>query len=147
MGSEGFRVEIGVFGEGPRGEDARELDEMGAAVVNRWLSGAEISNVLARYDLVVLSHIQASQSGVAATAFGAGVPVVATPVGGLVEQVIDGITGIMADRADSDALAEAIKQMILNPEFYNATCRNLIRTSDERSMSRFIQDVISQGLA
>ena len=89
---------------------------------------------------------RSSQSGVAATALGAGLPVVATPVGGLIEQIKDGQTGILAARADAPALAQAIKRLLLDPPLYRAICENIQQTGDERSMRRFVENCVSHAL-
>jgi glycosyltransferase involved in cell wall biosynthesis len=140
---EGIAVEIGVFGEGRLGAAEPRLRAMGAEVVNRWLDASEIGPILARHHAVILSHSDASQSGVAAAAFGAGLPVVATPVGGLIEQIQDGTTGSLALRADAPALASAIKRLLLDPEFYQAISANIIRTRESRSMAKFVKDSVS----
>ncbi len=50
---------------------------------------------------------------VVAAAYGAGLPVVATPVGGLAEQVVDGTTGVLARGSTSAAdFADAIRRLI-----------------------------------
>jgi glycosyltransferase involved in cell wall biosynthesis len=87
----GIAVELGVFGEGDLGSSAERLSVMGAEVINRWLTEAEISVLLPRFHVMVLSHVEASQSGAAAAALGAGLPVIATPVGGIIEQITDGV--------------------------------------------------------
>ena len=139
---EGISVTVGVFGEGPLGENAARLLQMGAEIVNRWLTSEEIAAALDHYHAVVLSHTEASQSGVAASAFGAGVPVVATPVGGLVEQVVDGVTGILAQRANAIHLSAALKRLF-EPQMYRATCASLQRRGDGHSMRRFVTDIVS----
>src|SRR5262249_15072507 len=103
--AKGLNFQIGVFGDGELGESAGRLSVLGAEVVNRWLDASEIATALARYDVMVVCHTEASQSGVVAMALGAGLPVVATPVGGLVEQITDGHTGVLARRVDATALA------------------------------------------
>jgi len=143
---EGIAVQIGVFGEGSLGANAKRLGRMQAEVVNRWLSEAEIADLLVRYHAMVLSHTEASQSGVIATAFGAGLPVIATPVGGLIEQVRDGVTGVVARRTDAMALAEAVKRLLLDRNFYHVTCANISRLSEERSMARFVRDIVRCAL-
>jgi glycosyltransferase involved in cell wall biosynthesis len=143
---DGMEVEAGVFGEGALGHNADRLKALGAEVVNRWLTETEISDALSRYHALVLSHIEASQSGVAAAAFGAGLPVVATPVGGLIEQVFDGINGVMATSADSYSLADAVKRLAADPQLYGAMSRYLRETKAERSMTRFIEDCVSHAL-
>jgi len=141
--ADGISVAIGVFGEGALGKLGTRLRDGEAEVINRWLSPHEISAILAHCHAVVLAHMEASQSGVAAMALAAGVPVIATPVGGLVEQVQDGITGAIADAADAPALAAATKRLLLDPVQYKAVCANIARASGQRSMARFVQDCIA----
>jgi glycosyltransferase involved in cell wall biosynthesis len=136
-------VEIGVFGEGDLGALGARL-RGSAEVVNRWLLPQEISAILARCHAVVLSHTEASQSGVVAMALAAGVPVVATPVGGLVEQVQDGITGTIASSVDASALAAAIKRLLLDPVLYKSVCTNIAQSSSQRSMARFVRDCVAR---
>ena len=143
--SEGIAVELGVFGEGPLGASAQRLEGLGAEVVNRWLGAKEIGAALQRYDAAVLSYVEASQSGVAAAAFGAGMPVIATPVGGLGEQVQDNVTGVVAAAVDARALAEAAKRLFALP-CHAAICGNIRQRSADRSMARFVRDIASVGL-
>jgi glycosyltransferase involved in cell wall biosynthesis len=142
----GVPVEIGVFGEGNLGSCASRLRALGAEVINRWLSETEISEILSRFDVMVLSHVEASQSGVAAAALGSGMPVVATPVGGLIEQVLDGRTGVLALRADALALSEALEDLLLNPVLYNSICAHIAATRESRSMGRFSRECVAHSL-
>jgi glycosyltransferase involved in cell wall biosynthesis len=139
----GLAIELGVFGEGPLGGNAKRLEAMGADVVNRWLAAEEISAVLGRYHAVVLSHTEASQSGIAALAAGQGVPVVANPVGGLVEQIRDGRSGILARSADARGLAEAIAKMAHDPKLYGTILAALAADRERRSMNAFLAGVLT----
>lgn len=143
---EGIAVEFGVFGEGDLGASRARLEAMGAEVINRWLTEAEIGALLPRFHAIVLSHIEASQSGVAAAAYGAGLPVIATPVGGIIEQVEDEVTGVLAARADAKALAEAAKRLLFKPTLYHLICHNLIALKGERSIARFVEDCVSHAV-
>ena len=145
--SRGIRVEFGVFGEGmvESGTFAR-IRRMRGEFVNRWLRDDEIGAILARYDIMVLSHLEASQSGVIAAAHGAGMPVVVTPVGGLIEQIEDGASGLIAHRADAVALADAIVRMMAEPDLYEAIARHIVDTRASRSMARFAEDCVSHAL-
>jgi glycosyltransferase involved in cell wall biosynthesis len=144
--SEGLAVEVGVFGEGELGPNADRLAAMNAEVVNRWLTDDEITAILQRFHTMVLSYVEASQSGVAAAALGAGLPVVATPVGGLTEQIQDGQTGVIASRVDAVALADAIKRLLLDPILYAAVCQSIVSTKDQRSMTRFVQECVARSM-
>lgn len=141
--AEGLPVEVGVFGEGALGRSAERLAAMKAEVVNRWLSNAEIAALLPRYHAMVLAHTAASQSGVAATALGAGLPVVATPVGGLTEQIIDGQTGAIAGEVSAPALAAAAKRLLLDPVFYRSVHDQILQSRDRRSVGRFVEDCVN----
>lgn len=139
----GHLVEAGVFGEGPLGAEASRLRRLGAEVVNRWLSEDEIASILPRYDVMVVSHVESSQSGVVATAFGAGLPVVATPVGGLPEQVEEGVTGLVAAAPSAEALAAAIAGLLVDPELHVALCEGVAARRASRSMARFVSACLS----
>jgi glycosyltransferase involved in cell wall biosynthesis len=138
----GIPVEAGVFGEGDMGAEGARLTALGAEVVNRWLAEDEIASVLVRHDVMVVSHIEASQSGVIATAFGAGLPVVATPVGALPEQVEHGVTGLVADAISAEALSTAIQQLALDHGLYGTLCEGVKASWELRSMQRFVRECV-----
>ncbi|WP_137124341.1 glycosyltransferase family 4 protein [Roseomonas sp. HF4] len=83
----------------------------GVEVRSRWLTEEELPQLIAASDAVVLPYTEASQSGVAPVAHAMGVPVVVTPVGGLVEQVRDDIDGLVARHMTPAALADALGAM------------------------------------
>lgn len=143
---EGVDVEFGVFGEGALDPYADRLQALGAEVVNRWLSEADIAAALRKYHAVVLSHIEASQSGVAATALASNTPTIATPVGGLIEQIQDGETGVLASTADSAGLAEAVKRLFFEPDLYRTVCEGIRSSSAQRSMSSFVRRCAYQAV-
>ena len=142
----GIATEVGVFGEGPLGANAERLSAMNAEVVNRWLAEEEFGAILSRFHAVVLSHTEASQSGVAAAALGAGLPIIVTPVGGLVEQVSCGKNGIIADELNPRALAEAAKRLLLDPVLYRSICDNISKFAEQRAMAHFVEIILSQAL-
>jgi glycosyltransferase involved in cell wall biosynthesis len=119
--SRGIELELEIVGSGNLAPYAAQLDGLAnVAILNKWVSDEEIAGALARCDVVVLPYIEASQSGVATAALGAAIPVVATPVGGLVEQVEDGRTGVLANAVNSHELANAIERLSERPEFYES---------------------------
>jgi glycosyltransferase involved in cell wall biosynthesis len=71
-----------------------------------------VEGLFASHHLVIASYRSATQSGVVPLALAAGRPTVATPVGGLAEQVVDGETGVVSERADAPSFAEAIERAI-----------------------------------
>ena len=137
----GCRIGAGVFGEGELGPEAARLAAFGAEVVNRWLSDEEIAIALERYDVVVVSHVEASQSGVVAAAFGAGLPVVTTPVGGLLEQVTHNVDGLVATETSAQALAASVERISLEGGLYDVLCAGVRKQLDDHSMERFVGEL------
>lgn len=83
-------------------------------VVNRFLSIGEIAEEIGRASLVVAPYNEASQSGVVIAAQSLGRPVIATRVGGMVEDVKDGETGLLVQPRDPGQLADAIRSLVGN---------------------------------
>ena len=80
--------ELRVVGKGPPSRALEALAAMAnVRVENRWVPEAEMGALLAWSDALVLSHRDASQSGVAADAIAARRWIVATRVGGITEQL------------------------------------------------------------
>jgi glycosyltransferase involved in cell wall biosynthesis len=73
-----------------------------------FLELSEVARLFAAADTVALPYARASQSGVLLLAYGFRRPVVAYPVGGLVEAVLDGETGWLCARPDVDGLVQAL---------------------------------------
>jgi glycosyltransferase involved in cell wall biosynthesis len=138
----GVPIEIGVFGEGHLGHESRRLEALGATIVNRWIAEAEIDGIFARYDALVLSHIEASQSGVASVALGSGLPIATTPVGGLTEQVIHEVNGLVADSVTADALAAQIFRLATEAGLYDRLSSMISQGSSQQSMSAFLKRLV-----
>lgn len=81
-------------------------------VHNHFIPDSQIPGFFQQADLVVLPYIEASQSGVIATAYSFAKPVIASAVGGLCEQVDHGQTGLLIPPADAQQLADAILTLL-----------------------------------
>jgi glycosyltransferase involved in cell wall biosynthesis len=66
-------------------------------------------------------------------AMACGVPVVASAVGGLVDTVVHGVTGIHVPPRSPDELARALRGLLADPQL----CRRLGRTGAQRARSRY----------
>lgn len=108
-------IELRVVGQGPETPTLDALRAIPCATVeNRWVPESEVGELLAWADALVLPYHEASQSGAAAAALAAGRWVVATKVGGLVEQ-LDGAASARLCEPRPEALAEAIQSLISAP--------------------------------
>jgi glycosyltransferase involved in cell wall biosynthesis len=142
---EGVPIQVGVFGEGDLQPLAGRLRDLDAEVVNRWIPDREVVRVFARHHAVVVAHTEASQSGVVASAHGLGLPVVATSVGALHEQIEDEVTGLLAATADASCLAAAMKRLALDPDLYDRIVAGIAATRGQRSMERFLSELVTRA--
>jgi len=108
-------AELRVVGSGPESAELAALRALpGVTVENRWVPEAEVRDLLAWADVMVLSHTEASQSGGVAAAQAAGRWIVATRVGGMVEQLGDDPRGRLCD-ATPAALSSALLSLRAAP--------------------------------
>jgi len=105
------------------------LDRNRIRVENRWIAETDIPAILERADLCILPYREASQSGVIPTAFAAGLPVVITPVAGLLEQIKDGDNAVAANGFDAAALATAVHKVLDSPRLYEHLSRGALETA------------------
>ena len=84
---------------------------------NRWIKDEEVSTLVEDATFVVLPYTHATQSGVIPLAYAFSKPVVATNVGCLDEQVVNGETGYLCKGADASSLADAMIKMLDNVEY------------------------------
>jgi glycosyltransferase involved in cell wall biosynthesis len=82
----------------------------------RWIEQEEVASLLDDADFIILPYIEATQSGVIPLAYGMRKPVVATRVGGIPEQVVDGVTGILIPSSSPEAITEAVLGLYSSPE-------------------------------
>jgi glycosyltransferase involved in cell wall biosynthesis len=125
--TKGLMIDVTVAGEGDLQGKKQRLESLGVTVINRWLLEDELSKLLAAHDAVVLTHVEASQSGCAAAALGAGLPVITTPVGGLVEQIVHEVNGLVADRVDAAAIARQVTRMAKDPGLFRSLVQGVVR--------------------
>ncbi len=109
------KVEVRVVGSGPRSAALRRLEDISiVSVENRWVPEAEIGALLGWADVLVLSHLEASQSGVAAAAVAARRWVVATRVGGITEQLRHEKMAVLCS-PDGTSIAQALAGLVGRP--------------------------------
>jgi glycosyltransferase involved in cell wall biosynthesis len=91
----------------PNGVDPNRYE-----IMDRYISQSEVAVLFQRSVVAILPYIEASQSGVAALAFGFGVPVIASRVGGLADMIHDEQDGLLVQPGDSRALAAAVVRFL-----------------------------------
>lgn len=78
---------------------------------------SDVPNLLAGSDLFALATEQEASGTVFVEAAAAGLPVVATDVGGVSEMLQDGVSGILVPLGDSSALTDALRRLIDDKDF------------------------------
>jgi glycosyltransferase involved in cell wall biosynthesis len=119
---------------------------IGDLVVRRieFIPDQDIETYFKGADVAVLPYTYIFQSGVLFLAYGFGVPVIATDVGSLREDVVDGRTGFVCAPRDATALAAAIERYFSSDLYRNLEeRRHQIRrvVSEEHSWARVAEVV------
>ena len=107
-----------VVGDGELREEleayARDLGLDGKAFFTGWRR--DLARLYADLDVVALTSINEGTPVSLIEAMAAGVPVVATGVGGVPDVVVDGETGHLVEAGEVKGMAEAIVELLRNPE-------------------------------
>jgi glycosyltransferase involved in cell wall biosynthesis len=81
-------------------------------------------SIMQSLDVFLITSVTEGLGTIVLEAFAAGVPVVATRAGGLPEMVQDGVTGMLADIKDADALANAVLHILDDSTLRDSLIRN-----------------------
>ena len=105
-----------MIGDGPLRGKCLELLRAAQAEEIAWVPGDrdDIPDLMQGFDLFVLPSLGEGNSNTILEAMACGLPVLATNVGGNIELVEEGKTGMRVPPADPIALAEAIRQYLGN---------------------------------
>jgi glycosyltransferase involved in cell wall biosynthesis len=106
--------------------------------VTFWGRRHDVASLLSRSDLFVLPSLSESCPHALLEAMAAGVPVVATDVGGVPEIVQNGVTGRLVPPRDANGLGDAIREL---------TCDEALRESVRENALRRVRDAYSESEA
>lgn len=106
-----------VVGDGPEREKLeRRAGELGVADSVRFAGVREnVPEVMGLMDVLVLSSLSEGSPNVVLEGMAAGLPIVATRVGGVPELVRDGETGLLVEPGDAAGMAEAALALLDDP--------------------------------
>jgi glycosyltransferase involved in cell wall biosynthesis len=124
-----------IVGYGPEEPRLKEMAKDLGLSDRVWFVGyrQDVWPWLAACDVFALSSDWEGMSNAVLEAMGAGLPVVATAVGGTPDVVVDGVTGLLVPRGDSGALAAALARLVRED---GLRCR-LGAAGQERAWSSF----------
>jgi glycosyltransferase involved in cell wall biosynthesis len=106
-----------LVGHGPLFENTKKLaKELGVASQVEFLGNRrDVPDILAGAQVFVLSSNWEGFPISILEAMRAGLPVIASDVGGVSEAVVDGVTGLVCPPRDPEALGNAIQQLLSDP--------------------------------
>lgn len=136
--SDGGELVVVVGGSGPLESELREqAAALGVSDALRWPGHvASMPRLLSSLDIYVSpAETEALGIGLIEAAV-AGVPTVATNVGGVPEVVVDGETGLLVAPSDPHALANAMLELVRDPERASA----FARAARERCLREFASE-------
>ena len=112
-------VQALIVGGGRRIDEVRQLAEsLGLAGAVHFLGPRpDVPDLLNAMDIFVLPSYSEGVSLALLEAMAAGLPVIATAVGGLPEVVTDGDNGLLIPPRDAEALAGALERLLADPAF------------------------------
>jgi len=125
---------------------ATEAERLGVGdrvtIDDRYLPISEVGPLLRTATVVALPYHTAMASGVLQVAYAFGRPVVATAVGALATDVIDGETGLLVPPSDSAALCGALVKILSDP----AEAKHMGTRARELAMTDFAWEPIAAAL-
>ena len=133
-----------LVGDGPlRSEIENQIARLGLADRVHLLGDrSDVAQLTSGFDLLVLASLHEGSPNAVIEAMAAGVPVVATAVGGTKELIIDGETGYLAPPADSAALADRIVFALKHEDSHAViTSAARSRINAEYGMDRMVESV------
>lgn len=121
--------------------ESRDLPNGGRFEVEaRHISNCEAAALFAKARIVVLPYRDATQSGVALSAFAFGRPVIATRCGGLPDYVIHGHNGLLVDVGSPTAIALASVEALTDNELLESLQEGVRRDCVERLQWKRVAD-------
>jgi glycosyltransferase involved in cell wall biosynthesis len=126
-------AELWLVGDGPRRPALEQLAREGDGVprVKFFPSSPDLRPFWRRAGLLALSSVYEGLPNVVLEAMAAGLPVVATRVGGIPEAVVSGETGWLVPPRDVPGLAGALEKLLADPEARRSLGRAGRRRAEE----------------
>jgi glycosyltransferase involved in cell wall biosynthesis len=107
------------------GHDERRIRESAAALTNVTFTGwvDNVADHLAAFDLFAFPSKREGLGSILIDAMQAGLPIVATDVGGIPDLITDGVNGLLVAEDDAEALAASIVRLFSDPALRDAVAR------------------------
>jgi D-inositol-3-phosphate glycosyltransferase len=105
-----------------------------------YIANEEVAKYFSAANAVVLPYRSATQSGIVQIAYNFDAPVIATPVGGLPEIVIDGTSGLITKDSDPQSIAEKVLEFF-DRNLEASFTQGVIEEKKKYSWSTFVEGI------
>lgn len=106
-----FGVKLVIAGRGNLEHDTSKLPKS-IILINKYIANEELANLILNSKFIVLPYRSATQSGCVMSAFAFKKPVLATKVGDLPHEIINNVTGLLAEPNNVIDLSKKINEML-----------------------------------
>jgi glycosyltransferase involved in cell wall biosynthesis len=133
---------VEIAGSGPqRGKLDKLVEQTGMGEQVRFLGWVDdVRSVLSSWDVFVMPSLEEGFPIAALDAMAAGLPVVATSVGGVPELIEDGKSGWLVPPRDAEALASRLRPLLTNAELrHSLGAAGYARVRDHFSTSQMVE--------
>jgi glycosyltransferase involved in cell wall biosynthesis len=142
------RVRVNLVGDGDQKESYKAILEANGclSLVRFWgkLDNREIDRAYAETDVLVLPSIWQENQPVSITeAMAAGIPVLASRMGGIVELIEEGVTGFLFDAGNAGQIAAIIDRLLQEPTLIVRLGQNAAKQMALHDYSRQVQKLLS----
>ncbi len=120
---------------------AKDLGVLDRVILKGYVEQSEISKYLKASDIFIRPSLSEGLGNSFLEAMASGIPVIATPVGGIPDFLIDNETGIFCKTKDEKSIVEAIRKLE-NSDLRNKITQNAVRIVREK----YIWDIIFQKM-
>lgn len=103
---------------------------------------SDVSDIVRNFFLFILTSKSENFCNATLEALSLGVPVIATRVGGIPEQIDDGRNGFLVNTGDYGMIAEKIVYLINNPQKRSEMSMNAGKTAERFSIEKTVKEII-----
>lgn len=138
-------IQLTVIGGGPLKNEYEKLSiKLGVRDKIKfvdWITRKEILNYFEKTDIVVVPSLKENFPRITLEAMGAGVPIIASKVGGILEQITDGLDGILVTGGNPDKLADSLMELLSNPEKRDSISKEGRKTARRFTIKKKIESL------
>jgi glycosyltransferase involved in cell wall biosynthesis len=136
------KTHLTIIGEGPLKNEYKRLAENLGITKNitfvGWIQREKILAYFSESDLLAVPSLKENFPRITLEAMGAGLPVIASSVGGVSEQITDGVDGILFKAGDLEDLARKLEDMTENQRRMNAIAEKARKRANEFTIKQSI---------